>query len=112
MPVTTSCNAYLIELEAADVYVKQDMRNKLRLELHLFGTCQLFSYPVDDDLLRGHRGKIALFGEQVRQAHFLQVLNQVIVLLQLKPRENHLTSPARDKNKKRGLIYFQNTTEE
>lgn len=52
------------------------------------------SYPVDDNSFRGHLGEISSLLEQVGQAHLLQVFNQVVVLLQLEPRQHHLSSPA------------------
>lgn len=54
------------------------------------------SYPVDEDFFRGHPGEISTGLEQVGQAHLLEVLNQVVVLLQFEPRQHHFSSPARE----------------
>ncbi len=52
--------------------------------MKLEGFC--FTHPVHGDFFRGHPREIAIFLEQVSEAHLFQISNQVIVLLQFKPR--------------------------
>lgn len=59
------------------------------------------SYPADEDFFRGHAGEIPALLEQVGQAHLLEVFDQVVVLLQLEPRQHHFPRPARERGPER-----------